>query len=161
MAFLAQKTEILPKKWFFWSKFSKSLFWWFLKNTIFSQKSDYLNRFLVKFPFLEMYMYTFIYLTLLVLKLWQKTIFTKSYNFGRMAPSLIPQPKYIPSYQSSHNSEFELAQFPKTPSLRSGRYKILTRFKTPEPRLLWVYTLINTKRLASFTSWIDINKECA
>ena len=29
----------------------KSLFWWFLKNTIFSQKSDYLNGFLVQFPF--------------------------------------------------------------------------------------------------------------
>ena len=32
-----------------WGK--KSLFWRFLKNTIFSQKSDYLNRFLMKFPF--------------------------------------------------------------------------------------------------------------
>ena len=29
----------------------KSLFWQFLKNMIFSQKSDYLNRFLVKLPF--------------------------------------------------------------------------------------------------------------
>ena len=29
----------------------KSLFWRFLKNTIFSQKSGYLNRFLVKSPF--------------------------------------------------------------------------------------------------------------
>ena len=28
----------------------KSLFWQFLKNKIFSQKPDYLNRFLVKFP---------------------------------------------------------------------------------------------------------------
>ena len=29
----------------------ESFSWRFLKNTIFSQKSDYLNRFLVKFPF--------------------------------------------------------------------------------------------------------------
>ena len=29
----------------------KITFWRFLKNTIFSQKSDYLNRFPVKFPF--------------------------------------------------------------------------------------------------------------
>ena len=28
----------------------KSLFWQFFKNMIFSQKSDYLNRFLVNFP---------------------------------------------------------------------------------------------------------------
>ena len=32
-----------------WAK--KSLFWRFLKNTTFSQKSDDLNRFLLKFPF--------------------------------------------------------------------------------------------------------------
>ena len=29
----------------------KKSFWQFLKNTIFNQKSDYLNRFLMKFPF--------------------------------------------------------------------------------------------------------------
>ena len=29
----------------------KSLYWCFLKNTLFSQKSNYLNIFLVKFPF--------------------------------------------------------------------------------------------------------------
>ena len=33
----------------------KSLFWRFLKNTIFNQKSDYLNRFLVKFLSRKMY----------------------------------------------------------------------------------------------------------
>ena len=33
----------------------KSLFWRFLKNTIFSQKSDYLDRFLNEIPFLEIY----------------------------------------------------------------------------------------------------------
>ena len=38
---------ILVKK--FWA--TKSLFWQFLKNTIFSQKSDYSNGFLMKFPF--------------------------------------------------------------------------------------------------------------
>ena len=32
-----------------WAK--KLLFWQFLKNMIFSQKSDYLNWFLMKFPF--------------------------------------------------------------------------------------------------------------
>ena len=48
-----------------WAK--KSLFWQFLKYTIFSQKSDYLNRIPCGIPFLEMY--TFIYFTLLVFKL--------------------------------------------------------------------------------------------
>ena len=32
-------------------KKAQSTIWWFFKNTIFSQKSDDLNRFLVKFPF--------------------------------------------------------------------------------------------------------------
>ena len=59
-----------------WAK--KITFWRFLKNMIISQKSDYLNRFLVKFFFLEMY--TFIYFTLLVLS-YNKNNFHKKLQF--------------------------------------------------------------------------------
>ena len=38
----------------------KSLFWRFLKNMIFSQKSDYLNRFLVKYIILYTLLYQFL-----------------------------------------------------------------------------------------------------
>ena len=52
----------------------------------FSQKSDDFNRLIVKFPFWKC---TLLY-TLPVFKLWQKQIFTKSYQIERVATSVIP-----------------------------------------------------------------------
>ena len=52
----------------FWAK--KSLFGNFSKMQFLNKKSDDLNRFLVKFPFIKIY--SFIYLTSLVFKLCQK-----------------------------------------------------------------------------------------
>ena len=54
----------------------KSLFWWFLKNTIFSQKIWLIKYIPREIPFLEMY--NFIYFTLLVFKLWQKQFSQKA-----------------------------------------------------------------------------------
>ena len=68
---------------------AKKHFLWFLKHMIFSQKSDILNRFLVKFPFWKCILYILYFISFQVMS---KTIFTKSYNFARVAPSLMYQP---------------------------------------------------------------------
>ena len=67
----------------FWPK--KSLFGNFSKNKNFSQKSDDWIDFLWNFLFKNVYFYILYFISFQVMS---KTIFTKTYNFARVAPSL-------------------------------------------------------------------------
>ena len=50
-------------------KWAKNMFWQFLKNSIFSQKSDDLNGFLVKFPTTNVYFYILYFISYQATKL--------------------------------------------------------------------------------------------
>ena len=86
LKFLVQKYVFYPFK----KRAKKHFFWGFLKNTGFSQKRIWLFEYFPwEIPFLEMY--TFICITLLVFKLWQKQFSpnaTKLHALKETAPIL-------------------------------------------------------------------------